>query len=143
MLGIPNLLRQAWDATKLGVAIRSLKHERALVAAEKNPVQRFRPKEVVREVRRLYEARQYEALSRLLLPHLVVDAGLDLIALWWNVWDIYWLFVLLRILVVFLPTNSGYIHPDEYFQSLEVKHAFFACLNLNISDREKCILGTA
>ena len=122
MLGVPNLLRQAWDATKLGVAIRSLKQERALVAAEKNPVQRFRPKEAVREVRRLYEARQYEALSRLLLPDVVVATALDFVALWWSVWDIYWLFALLRIVLVFLPTHSGYIHPDEYFQSLEVTY---------------------
>ena len=122
MLGFPNLLRQAWDATKLGVAIRNIKHERALVAAEKNPIQRFRPKEAIKEVRRLYEARQYEPLCRLFLPDVVVDTGLDFVALWWRVWDVYWLFVLLRILIVFLPTNSGYIHPDEYFQSLEVTY---------------------
>ena len=122
MLGIPNLMRQAWDATKLGVAIRNHKHERALVAAEKNPVQRFRPAEAVKEVRRLYDARQYESLARLLLPDLAVDSALDFVVLWWDVWDIYWLFVLLRVVLVFLPTNSGYIHPDEYFQSVEVTY---------------------
>lgn len=31
----------------------------------------------------------------------------------------YWLLVLLRILLVFVPQH-GYIHPDEYFQSIEV-----------------------
>lgn len=31
----------------------------------------------------------------------------------------YLLFVFLRILLVFLP-QSGYIHPDEFFQSVEV-----------------------
>jgi hypothetical protein len=120
MFGVPNLLRQAWDATKLGVAIRNMKHERALVAAEKNPIQRFRPKEAIKEVRRLYEARQYESLFRLYIPGIVVDTSLDFAAVWWQIWDVYWLFVLLRIVLVFLPVNSGYIHPDEYFQSLEV-----------------------
>ena len=37
-----------------------------------------------------------------------------------QVWDIYWLFVLLRIVLAVIPTNSGYIHPDEHFQSVEV-----------------------
>ena len=35
-------------------------------------------------------------------------------------WDIYWLFVVLRIVLAVIPTNSGYIHPDEHFQSVEV-----------------------
>ena len=31
----------------------------------------------------------------------------------------YWFLVALRIFIAILPQN-GYIHPDEYFQSLEV-----------------------
>jgi phosphatidylinositol glycan class Z len=45
---------------------------------------------------------------------------LDLVEFWWRVWDIYWLFLLLRVLLAVIPTNSGYIHPDEHFQSTEV-----------------------
>ena len=40
--------------------------------------------------------------------------------LWWNIWDIYWIFLLLRVVLVLVPTNSGYLHPDEYFQTVEV-----------------------
>lgn len=31
----------------------------------------------------------------------------------------YWMLVFLRIATVFVP-QTGYIHPDEYFQSIEV-----------------------
>lgn len=31
----------------------------------------------------------------------------------------YWLLVVIRIVLVFLPQH-GYIHPDEFFQSTEV-----------------------
>lgn len=31
----------------------------------------------------------------------------------------YWIFAALRILLTILP-QTGYIHPDEYFQSIEV-----------------------
>lgn len=31
----------------------------------------------------------------------------------------YWFLVFLRIALIFIP-QDGYIHPDEYFQSLEI-----------------------
>lgn len=31
----------------------------------------------------------------------------------------YWIFAILRIFLTLLP-QTGYIHPDEYFQSIEV-----------------------
>jgi hypothetical protein len=31
----------------------------------------------------------------------------------------YWFLVLLRVVITILPQN-GYIHPDEYFQSIEI-----------------------
>jgi len=116
-----HLLRQAWDATKLAMVTRDLRRERAVVLAQKNPVAKVhRRKEAIKEVKRLFEAEEWEELSRALLPHIVVDKALDLAEFWWRVWDIYWLFVLLRIVLAVIPTNSGYIHPDEHFQSVEV-----------------------
>ncbi|XP_023310852.1 GPI mannosyltransferase 4-like isoform X2 [Anoplophora glabripennis] len=32
---------------------------------------------------------------------------------------VYWFLVLLRIILVFIP-QTGFIHPDEFFQSVEV-----------------------
>ena len=32
---------------------------------------------------------------------------------------IYWIFAILRIVLCLIPQN-GYIHPDEFFQSIEV-----------------------
>lgn len=32
---------------------------------------------------------------------------------------LYWVFAAFRILLTFLP-QTGYIHPDEYFQAIEV-----------------------
>ena len=45
---------------------------------------------------------------------------MQFVDLWWNIWDIYWIFLLLRVVLVLVPTNSGYLHPDEYFQTVEV-----------------------
>lgn len=36
----------------------------------------------------------------------------------------YWFLVLIRIAIVFVP-QTGYIHPDEYFQSIEVMAGSF------------------
>ena len=57
-----NLLRQAWDATKLAEAIQG--------------------------VRRLFEAGDYEGLSRSLRPGVVVDKSQDLVKFWWRTWDL-------------------------------------------------------
>lgn len=32
---------------------------------------------------------------------------------------LYWILVVVRIILTFIP-QTGYIHPDEYFQSIEV-----------------------
>jgi len=117
---MPQLFKVAWDATKLGVALRTYKQERALVQAKNNQVTVFRRKAAVKEVRRLFEEEKYGELVRLFVPDVVADKALDLKDLYWQVWDIYWIFVLLRIILVFLPSNTGYVHPDEYFQSIEV-----------------------
>ena len=103
------------------MATRAIKKERALVLAQNNQVQKtFKRKEAVKEVKRLFEKGDYEGVARAVLPEVVVDKSFDLVQFWWKVWDIYWIFVLLRIVFTFIPSNSGYIHPDEYFQSVEV-----------------------
>jgi len=123
MVWYPHILKVAWDATKLGVALKGYKREQAIAIIKKNQVAItpiYRRKEAIKEVRRLYEAEKYEELARLFIPDSVMDKGYEFVELWWTIWDIYWLFVILRVVLVFLPGNSGYIHPDEYFQSLEV-----------------------
>ena len=65
---------------------RDLRRERALVLAQKNPVAKVhRRKEAIKEVKRLFEAEEWEELSRALLPHVVVDKALDLAEFWWRV----------------------------------------------------------
>ena len=65
---------------------RDLRRERALVLAQKNPVAKVhRRKEAIKEVKRLFEAEEWEELSRALLPNVVVDKALDLAEFWWKV----------------------------------------------------------
>ena len=65
---------------------RELRKERAVVLAQKNPVAKVhRRKEAIKEVKRLFEAEEWEQLSRALLPHIVVDKTLDLAEFWWRV----------------------------------------------------------
>ena len=71
-------------------------------------------------MRRLFEEENYEGVARALLPDIVVDKSFEFVSLWWSIWDIYWIFLLLRVVLVLIPTNSGYIHPDEHFQTVEV-----------------------
>jgi len=121
-LGIVNLMQQAWDATKLTLVIRQRNSEKALVLHKKHQLAKTAPrrKEAIKEVARLFKEGKYEAFARLFIPHIVLDKTLDLVDFWWKIWDLYWIFVVLRIVMVFLPSNSGYVHPDEYFQSVEV-----------------------
>ena len=118
-----NLARQAWDATKLGLEIRARRQqERAVMVSQKNQVGKvLRRKEVIKEVRKLFEEKNYEGVARALLPDLLVDKSFEFVELWWKIWDIYWIFLLLRVVLVLIPTNSGYIHPDEHFQTVEVR----------------------
>ena len=44
-----------------------------------------RRKEAIKEVKRLFEAEEWEDLSRALLPDIVVDKALDLAEFWWRV----------------------------------------------------------
>jgi len=119
-LPVPHILKVAWDATKLGVALKGYKRERALVEAKKNQVIAYKRKAATRQLKKLFDEEKYEEFARLYIPDLVMDKLHDLKDLWWSIWDIYWLFILLRIFIILNPYNSGYIHPDEYFQSVEV-----------------------
>lgn len=40
---------------------------------------------------------------------------------------LYWILVVVRIILTFIP-QTGYIHPDEYFQSIEVISVPMLCL---------------
>ena len=116
-----SLMQQAWDATKLGARLRGHTKEKALVLAEEQnkAVQKYRGKQANKQLKQLFLDAKYEEISRLYLPNTIVDKGKDLVDAWWKIWDIYWIFLLLRILLVFFP-QSGYIHPDEFFQTIEV-----------------------
>ena len=115
------LLREAWHATELQGAIAEKKRtERALVLAEKNAqLAPFRGEQANVRLRELFDNEKYSEIVQLFVPYPVFKIGNDLVNVWWKVWDIYWIFVLLRIVLVIFP-QPGYIHPDEYFQTVEV-----------------------
>ena len=71
------------------------------------------------KLRELFEKEKYAEIVQLFVPYPVFKVGNDLVNVWWKVWDIYWIFAILRILLVIFP-QPGYIHPDEYFQTVEV-----------------------
>ena len=85
-----NLARQAWDATRLGLEIRARRQqERAVTLAQKNQVARApRRKKAIKEIRRLFDEKNYEGVARALLPDVVVDKSFEFVDLWWNIWDI-------------------------------------------------------
>ena len=75
-----------------------------MVLAQKNPVAKVhRRKEAIKEVKRLFEAEEWEELSRALLPDIVVDKALDLAEFWW------------RVRVCFLSHFSQSSIPASYF----------------------------
>ena len=92
-------LQVAWDATKLGIALKGYKQEKALVQSKKHQISIFRRKEAVKEIRRLYEAEKYEELVRLFVPDVVLNKVEEFVEVWWRIWDIYWIFILIRILL--------------------------------------------
>ena len=100
-----HLARQAWVATKPATEIRARRQqERAVQLSQKNQVGKtFRRKEAIKEVRRLFDEQKYEELARSLLPDVVVDKSFEFVDLWWKVWDIYWIFLLLRVVLVLIP----------------------------------------
>ena len=121
MLPGANLMRQAWDATKLVGTIIDRRKEKALVLSEERnkAVRKYKDAQANKQLKQLFLDAEYEEISRLYLPYMVVDKVKDLVDAWWKIWDIYWLFLLLRIILV-LFVQSGYIHPDEFFQTVEV-----------------------
>ena len=81
-----------------------MRRERALVLAQKNPVAKVhRRKEAIKEVKRLFEAEEWEELSRALLPHVVVDKALDLAEFWWKVC------ASVSVLVILIPSLDSQI----------------------------------
>lgn len=115
------LLREAWHATQLaGALAEKKKAERALVLAEQNAaLAPFRGQRANQKLRELFDDKKYDEIVQLYVPSPVYKAGRSLVNVWWKVWDIYWIFVILRIALVLFP-QPGYIHPDEYFQTVEV-----------------------
>ena len=115
------LLREAYMATQLaGALAEKQRQERALVLAEQNAaLAPFRGSKANERVKELFEKEKYGELVQLFVPTAVYNTGSDLINVWWKTWDIYWIFLLIRIFLVFVPP-TGYIHPDEYFQTVEV-----------------------
>ena len=107
------LIQRAVDATRLaGAIIDHRKRQRAVVLAEESArVAKFRGKRAAESIRELYEAGDVRGLARLFVPDTVIEAAIGAKDIWWKIWDIYWIFALLRVALVFLP-QSGYIHPD-------------------------------
>ena len=79
----------------------------------------YRGEQANHRLRELFENEKYAEIVQLYVPYPIFKVGNDLVNIWWKVWDIYWIFVILRIILVIFP-QPGYIHPDEYFQTVEV-----------------------
>jgi hypothetical protein len=92
------LLRQAYDATRLAGAVLANKRERALVLAEERhrAMAQFKDANANKKLKELFEAKKYDEILLLYFPATVVNVGRDFVDFWWKVWDIYWIFVLLR-----------------------------------------------
>ena len=115
------LLREAYQATQLaGALAEKKKRERALVLAEQNAAMApYRGARANDKMKELFDQEKYGEMAQLFVPTVVYKTGSDLISVWWKTWDIYWIFLFIRIFLVFFGP-SGYIHPDEYFQTVEV-----------------------
>lgn len=115
------LLNEAWHATQLaGALAEKKKAERALVLAEENAkLAPYRGKKANEKLKELFEKEKYSDIVQLYVPYPIYKTGQDLVNVWWKTWDIYWIFLLLRIILT-LWSQPGYIHPDEYFQTVEV-----------------------
>ncbi len=115
-----NLVRQAWDATKLAGAIIDRRKQNAIVLAEEREaaVVRYRGKKATNKVKEILEEGDPAQVARLFVPEAVIDVARDANYVFWRVWDLYWLLALLRVAMVLLPQN-GYVHPDEFFQTVE------------------------
>ena len=108
------LVQRAVDATRLaGAIIDHRRRQRAVVLAEESArVARFRGRRAADSIRELYEAGDVHGLARLFVPDAVIETAVGAKDVWWKIWDIYWIFALLRIALVFPLPQSGYIHPD-------------------------------
>ena len=153
------LLREAWHATQLAGALAEKKRkERALVLAENNArIAPYKGKRANEKLKELFEQEKYNEIVQLFVPETVYQIGQNLVHVWWRVWDIYWIFAILRIFLVLYP-QPGYIHPDEYFQTVEVISGDVLGLRttrtwefnatspiryvLNLDSRETSIMGT-
>ena len=74
------------------------KKERALVLAEERhkAMAQYKDKNANKKLKELFEAKKYDEVLMLYFPASVVAVGKDFVDFWWKVWDIYWIFVLLR-----------------------------------------------
>ena len=91
-----------------------------MVLAEQNAaIAQYKGERANKKLKELFDNQQYSEIVQLYVPYPVYSIGKDLVDFWWKTWDIYWIFLLLRIFLV-LFTQSGYVHPDEYFQTVEV-----------------------
>jgi hypothetical protein len=92
------LLRQAYDATRLAGAIMVNRRERAIVLAEERhkAMAQYKDMNANKKLKELFEAKKYDEVLMLYVPAGVVAVGKDFVDFWWKVWDIYWIFVLLR-----------------------------------------------
>ena len=104
MLPRAGLLRQAYDATRLAGAIMVNRKERALVLAEERhkAMAQYKDRNANKKLKELFEAKKYDEVLMLYLPATAVSLGKDFVDFWWKVWDIYWIFVLLRFVLSFL-----------------------------------------
>ena len=92
-----NLVRQAWDATKLAGALIQKKKERALVLAteRRTEVERFAGKKANKRLKELVDKEEYGEVARLFVPDSAIDFAKEAADVYFRIWDIYWIFVIL------------------------------------------------
>ncbi len=71
--------------------------ERAVVLAEQNAqLAPYRGEKANERLKELFEQEKYGEMAELFFPKAVCTLASDLIDVWWKVWDIYWIFAILR-----------------------------------------------
>jgi len=93
-----DLLRQAWDATKLAGAVLDRRRGREVVLAQERAAQvaPYRGKNAVKRAKEVFEEGDPHEIARLFLPDTAIEAVKTAGRVWWKIWDLYWIFLILR-----------------------------------------------
>lgn len=93
-----DLLKQAWDATKLVGTIIDRRQERAVALAteRRQQVERFRGRNANARMKEIFESGRPDDFAKLFVPEPAVEAVKAVGRLYWKIGDSYWICLLLR-----------------------------------------------